>query len=153
MKAAALHRIGAPLRIENVPEPRLGPEEVLIETRTCGICRTDLHIQDGLAYIPELPHIPGHEPAGVVAAVGERVERVTVGQRVVPHLFVTCGECRYCRTGREAQCSDVKDALALLAAGVIRPPIGGRFPLEQLNDALQLMRDNRAQGRLIIKLK
>ena len=55
---------GEPLAIEEMPVPEIGPDEVLVETRTCGICRTDLHIQDGLAYVPSLPHIPGHEPAG-----------------------------------------------------------------------------------------
>ena len=68
MKAAVLKEIGKPFAIADVPAPQIGPDEVLIETRTCGICRTDLHIQDGLAYVPQLPHVPGHEPAGVVAA-------------------------------------------------------------------------------------
>ena len=104
MKAAVLHGLRQPFRIEEVPVPKIGPDEVLVETRTCGICRTDLHIQDGLAYIPNFPHVPGHEPAGVVAAVGERVVSVHVGQRVVPHLFLTCGSCGNCRAGRDQQC-------------------------------------------------
>jgi hypothetical protein len=66
MRAALLKEIGAPFEITDVPEPQIGPDEVLVRTKTCGICRTDLHIQDGLAYIPSLPHVPGHEPAGVV---------------------------------------------------------------------------------------
>ena len=70
MKAAVLRETGKPFVIEDVPVPQIGLDEVLIEARTCGICRTDLHIQDGLAYVPSLPHIPGHEPAGVVAEVG-----------------------------------------------------------------------------------
>ena len=81
MKAAVLHEIGQPFRIEDVPVPEIGAEDVLIETRSCGICRTDLHIQDGLAYVPSLPHVPGHEPAGVVSAVGERVQGISVGDR------------------------------------------------------------------------
>lgn len=117
MKAAVLPAIGSPLEIREVPRPEIGPDEVLIETRTCGICRTDLHIQDGLAYVPEMPHIPGHEPAGVVVEVGDRVEGVTVGQRVVPHLFVTCGQCRYCRTGQDAQCAQVKSIIGVTSHG------------------------------------
>jgi D-arabinose 1-dehydrogenase-like Zn-dependent alcohol dehydrogenase len=117
MKAAVLHQIGAPFRVEEVPVPQPGPDEVLVETHTCGICRTDIHIQDGLAYIPAFPHVPGHEPAGVVAAVGERVEGLRPGQRVVPHLFLTCGQCEYCRTGRDAQCSRVSGVLGVTTHG------------------------------------
>ncbi|MEO2046852.1 MAG: alcohol dehydrogenase catalytic domain-containing protein [Pirellulales bacterium] len=117
MKAAVLPAIGSPLEIREVPRPVIGPEEVLIETHTCGICRTDVHIQDGLAYVPEMPHIPGHEPAGVVVEVGQRVEHVTVGQRVVPHLFETCGVCPYCRTGRDAQCANVKNIIGVTSNG------------------------------------
>src|SRR5262245_58855018 len=95
MKAAVLKKIGSPLSVEEVPTPSIGADEVLIETRTCGICRTDLHIQDGLAYVPGLPHIPGHEPAGVVVDMGRDVSGIRVGQRVVPHLFVRSAECRY----------------------------------------------------------
>jgi D-arabinose 1-dehydrogenase-like Zn-dependent alcohol dehydrogenase len=119
MKAAILKEIGAPLEIGDVAQPTIGPEEVLIETHSCGICRTDVHIQDGLAYVPSLPLVPGHEPAGVVAEVGSRVKGIEPGQRVVPHLFLTCGHCRYCRTGREAQCANV--------AGIIGVTQGGGF--------------------------
>ena len=92
MKAAVLREIGKPFVIERVPRPEIEPSEVLIETRTCGICRTDIHMQDGLAYVPDLPHIPGHEPAGVVAEVGRDVDDFAVGDRVVPHLFITEGD-------------------------------------------------------------
>jgi propanol-preferring alcohol dehydrogenase len=116
MKAALLREIGKPLVVEDVPVPQLEPDEVLVATRTCGICRTDLHIQDGLAYVPNLPHIPGHEPAGVVAEVGTAVDGVTVGQRVVPHLFVSKGECRYTRAGEHAQATHLQGII-----GVTRP--------------------------------
>jgi propanol-preferring alcohol dehydrogenase len=117
MKAAVLHQIKSRFRLETVADPQIGPDEVLVETHTCGICRTDLHIQDGLAYVPSLPHIPGHEPAGVIAAIGERVAGLRVGQRVVPHLFLTCGHCRYCRTGRDSQCSHVQGILGVTLPG------------------------------------
>jgi propanol-preferring alcohol dehydrogenase len=116
LKAALLKELGKPLVIESVPDPVIGPDEVLVETHTCGICRTDLHIQDGVAYVPALPHIGGHEPAGIVAEVGAGVQGFSVGQRVVPHLFLTCGRCRYCRTGRDAQCLNVGGII-----GVTRP--------------------------------
>jgi D-arabinose 1-dehydrogenase-like Zn-dependent alcohol dehydrogenase len=117
MKAALLNAIGQPLQIADVPRPEIGPEEVLIETHTCGICRTDIHIQDGLAYVPSLPHIPGHEPAGVVVECGERVDTVKVGQRVAPHLFITCGSCHYCRSGRDAQCMHVGGIIGVTTHG------------------------------------
>jgi D-arabinose 1-dehydrogenase-like Zn-dependent alcohol dehydrogenase len=117
MKAALLRSTGQPLEIADVETPRIGPDEVLIETRTCGICRTDVHIQDGLAYVPSLPHIPGHEPAGVIARLGERVTGWHEGDRVVPHLFLTCGQCHYCRTGRDAQCAEVGGIIGVTTDG------------------------------------
>jgi len=117
MRAALLREIGQPLEIAEVPPPEIGPDEVLIETHTCGICRTDIHLQDGLAYVPSLPHIPGHEPAGVVAEIGSRVSGFQIGQRVVPHLFLTCGHCHFCRTGRDAQCSGVKGIIGVTTGG------------------------------------
>ncbi|MEX2172098.1 MAG: alcohol dehydrogenase catalytic domain-containing protein [Pirellulales bacterium] len=117
MKAAVLSAIGQPLEIRDVPRPEIAADEVLIESRTCGICRTDIHIQDGLAYVPSLPHVPGHEPAGVVVAVGERVAEIQIGQRVVPHLFLTCGTCVSCRSGRDAQCLHVGGIIGVTTWG------------------------------------
>ena len=72
MKAAVMHDVQEPLVLEDVPVPRIGPHEALVETRTSGICGTDLHILAGLGYVPNLPHILGHEPSGVIAEVGSR---------------------------------------------------------------------------------
>jgi D-arabinose 1-dehydrogenase-like Zn-dependent alcohol dehydrogenase len=117
MKAAVLTGIGSPLEITDVPIPHIGPDEVLVETATCGICRTDIHIQDGLAYVPSLPHIPGHEPAGVVAQVGRDVTRIRPGQRVVPHLFVRSEDCRYTRAGVDAQATHLKGIIGVTMPG------------------------------------
>ncbi|HIC17265.1 TPA: hypothetical protein EYO77_04050 [Candidatus Poribacteria bacterium] len=117
MKAAVLHKVGNPLCIEDVPIPQIGPDDVLVETKACGICRTDLHIYDGLAYIPQLPHILGHEPAGIVVEVGQNVSGFEIGQRVVPHLFFTCGNCYYCRVGSDAQCANLIGLLGVLNDG------------------------------------
>jgi propanol-preferring alcohol dehydrogenase len=117
MKAALLTAIGQPLELADVPRPALSPDEVLVETRTCGICRTDIHIQDGAAYVPSLPHIPGHEPAGVVCEVGERVRSLKVGDRVVPHLFLVCGRCPSCFAGNDAQCENVAGIIGVTTAG------------------------------------
>ena len=117
MKAAVMHEVGAPLKIEEVPIPEIGPDEVLVETRCCGICGTDLHILKGFGYVPPLPHILGHEPAGVVARVGGGVTGIQPGDRVVPHLFIVCGNCYYCRVGRQEQCINLKGILGVLVHG------------------------------------
>lgn len=117
MKAAVMHEVGKPLQIEQLPTPEIGPEEALVETRTCGICGTDLHILKGFGYVPPLPHVLGHEPAGVVAAVGARVTNLKVGDHVVPHLFSNCGSCYYCLVGRQQQCTQLKGILGVLVPG------------------------------------
>lgn len=117
MKTALLKEIGKPLVLEDVAIPEIGLDEVLVEVRTCGICRTDLHIQEGLAYVPRLPHILGHEPAGVVAKTGSNVEGFSVGQRVVPHLFVSGKDGFYCRTGRHAQAMDLRGIIGVTMPG------------------------------------
>lgn len=114
MKAAVLHQIRQPLKIEEVPLPKIGPDEVLVHTRACGICGTDLHIRDGWGYTPQLPFIMGHEPAGVVAEVGSNVSGFKVGDHVVPNIFFTCGNCFYCRINRETQCIDLGGILGVL---------------------------------------
>lgn len=117
MKAAVMHEVSAPLKIEEAPVPSIGPDEVLVETRCCGICGTDLHILKGFGYVPPLPHILGHEPAGVVARVGSNVTQFHPGDRVVPHLFLNCGRCFYCRVGRQEQCTNLKGILGVLVNG------------------------------------
>src|SRR5579875_978705 len=97
MKAAMMHGVGRPLRVEEVPVPEIDADEVLVETRSCGICGTDLHILKGLGYVPPLPHILGHEPAGIVTRAGKNVRGLKEGDHVVPHLFLNCGRCYYCR--------------------------------------------------------
>ena len=117
MKAAVLREVGKPFVVEQVRRPEIGPDEVLIQTSACGICRTDIHIQDGLAYVPTLPHVPGHEAAGTVVETGPQVTGVEIGQRVVPHLFASCWACSYCRTGHHAQCTNLKGILGVTLWG------------------------------------
>ncbi len=105
MRAMVLHRPGAGLTLEDRPVPEPGRGQVLIRVHACGVCRTDLHVVDGdLAPVRDAI-VPGHETVGVVAATGEGVERFAEGERVgVPWLGWTCGECAYCRSGRENLC-------------------------------------------------
>ncbi len=117
MIAAVLRELRKPLTVEEVEVPTIKSGEVLVKTKACGICGTDLHIIDGVGYKPELPHILGHEPAGVVAEVGDGVTRLKVGDRVLPNIFFTCGECYYCRTNRETLCTNFSGASPALGVG------------------------------------
>ncbi|HEX8263180.1 MAG TPA: Zn-dependent alcohol dehydrogenase [Allosphingosinicella sp.] len=105
MKAALLHAPGTPLTLEDVAVSSPGPREVLIRTRACGACHSDLHFIDG-AYPAPLPAIPGHEAAGVVEAVGSDVTAVKPGDHVVTCFSAYCGRCEFCVTGRLSLCTD-----------------------------------------------
>lgn len=97
------------LRPAELPEPAPGPGQVQLAVHACGVCRTDLHILDGDLAEPKLPLVMGHQIVGTVRAVGEGAERFAPGERVgVPWLGWTCGECRYCRSGRENLCERAK---------------------------------------------
>ena len=80
-----------------------GPREVVIDTKACGLCHSDLHFIDG-AYPHPVPTVPGHEAAGVVAAVGSEVTTLKPGDHVVSCLSAFCGHCEFCTTGRLALC-------------------------------------------------
>jgi len=105
MKAMLLERAGAPLVPTDLPDPQPGANEVLIRVRACGVCRTDLHVVDGELTRPKRPLVLGHEIVGEVIGLGSAVVRFALGDRVgVPWLGWTCGECRYCTSGRENLC-------------------------------------------------
>ena len=91
-----LHRQREPLVLENVPEPKPKPGEVLIRIDACAVCRTDLHVVDGELAEPKLPLIVGHQIAGVDVASGKRIG--------VPWLAWTDAVCLYCTSGRENLC-------------------------------------------------
>jgi propanol-preferring alcohol dehydrogenase len=104
-EARQLVEPGSPLVEVERAVPAPGPREILIEVSACGVCRTDLHICDGELPVPHLPIVPGHEIVGRVAELGPGANRFRVGERVgVPWLGGTCGECDYCRSGRENLC-------------------------------------------------
>lgn len=107
MKAAVVHEFGKPLKIDEVPVPTPGRGEVLIKVIANGVCHTDLHAAKGDWPVkPNLPFVPGHEGAGVVAALGPGVTGLKEGDPVgLAWLHDACGECEYCRTGWDALCS------------------------------------------------
>ncbi|BDI61853.1 Zn-dependent alcohol dehydrogenase [Qipengyuania nanhaisediminis] len=102
-KAAILETPGQGLVIGDVEMGEPLAHEVLIDTKACGLCHSDLHFIDG-AYPHAVPCIPGHEAAGVVRAVGSEVKTVKPGDHVVTCLSAFCGQCEFCVTGRMALC-------------------------------------------------
>lgn len=106
MQAAVLHKIGDRLKIEKLPVPKPGRGEVLIRVTACGVCHSDLHAIDGdWTPLPNLPLIPGHEVAGHVAALGEGVSDLKVGDAIgVPWMYSACGKCEFCMAGMETIC-------------------------------------------------
>ncbi|MBL8179840.1 MAG: zinc-dependent alcohol dehydrogenase family protein [Bryobacterales bacterium] len=108
MKACILHAqlpvAQSPLHLEEVAVPEPAPGEVLIRVNTCAVCRTDLHIVEGELHARKMPLIPGHQVVGTVERGGGA--RFAPNQRVgVAWLHRTCGDCHYCRSGRENLCS------------------------------------------------
>jgi propanol-preferring alcohol dehydrogenase len=94
-----------PLLPIDVAEPQPAEDEILVEVNACGICRTDLHVVEGELPQKLFPVIPGHQIVGKVAAKGIKVNEFKIGDRVgIAWLHRTCGECRFCRIGKENLC-------------------------------------------------
>ena len=103
MKAAVLREYNAPLEIEDIQIDKPGPHEVLTRTAASGICHSDLHVIEGGIPMPT-PCVLGHEPAGIVEAVGSEVTDFKPGDHVIGCLNAWCGKCNYCLTGRPHLC-------------------------------------------------
>jgi propanol-preferring alcohol dehydrogenase len=95
MRAMVLSALRSPLAPAELERPVPGPGQLLLRVHACGVCRTDLHVVDGELPRPKLPLVPGHQ------IVGEAEDGRRLG---VPWLGWTCGECRYCTSGRENLC-------------------------------------------------
>jgi NAD+-dependent secondary alcohol dehydrogenase Adh1 len=110
MKAARLHAYHEALKLDEVDEPKAtGPHDVIVRIGAAGLCRTDLHIQEGQWAEKSqvvLPYTPGHENAGWIHEVGSDVSNVEVGDTVIVHPFITCGLCRACRRGDDMHCAN-----------------------------------------------
>jgi len=104
MRAAVLHAFREPLSLEEVPEPRLPADGALVEVRATGLCRSDWHGWMGHDDSIALPHVPGHEFAGVVAEVGPEVRGIRPGDRVTAPFCCGCGACEPCRLGHTQIC-------------------------------------------------
>lgn len=112
MRGAVLKAYGEPLEIEERATPEPEPDEVIIKTEACGICRSDWHAWQGDygwlegGKVP-LGHILGHEPAGTIVAVGEDVEEYREGDQVVCPFNIVCGKCDRCRNGDSHMCANI----------------------------------------------
>jgi alcohol dehydrogenase, propanol-preferring len=97
--------VGTPLLETELPPVEPGAGQVRLQVHACGVCRTDLHVVDGELAEPKLPLVLGHQIVGTVVGLGPGATRFEPGRRVgVPWVGWTCGECRYCRAGRENLC-------------------------------------------------
>jgi NAD+-dependent secondary alcohol dehydrogenase Adh1 len=108
MKAARLHAYHEALKLDEIDEPKItGPLDVIVRIGAAGLCRTDLHIQEGQWAEKSqvvLPYTPGHENAGWVHEIGSGVTNVAVGDTVIVHPFIACGLCPPCRRGDDMHC-------------------------------------------------
>lgn len=111
MRAAVAEQPGQPVVLKDLPMPEPGPGEIVLNVKACGVCFTDLRIVDALG-APMMPLVPGHEPVGIVSAVGPGVTDIRVGDRVGAHALFTCGACAYCVSGEEEACVTGFAALA-----------------------------------------
>jgi alcohol dehydrogenase len=104
MKAALMRAFTEPLQVEDVPDPELPADGVVVAVRATGVCRSDWHGWMGHDPAIALPHVPGHELAGEVAAVGSEVRGFAVGDRVTVPFCCGCGTCEPCRHGQTQIC-------------------------------------------------
>lgn len=132
MRAAVLHEAGDPpvITIDEITDPSVGPDDVLIRVEACGLCGHDQADALGLAAIP-IPAVLGHEIAGVVSAVGDGATSLAVGDRVATRMFQTCGQCDVCRSDSDLRCAGraflyggLADYVVCGARSVIRIPDG-----------------------------
>jgi len=105
MKAMVLREYKQPLKLEDVDIPKIGPGELLIKVKACGVCASNIKYVEG-AYpdVLKLPHILGHEPVGEVVEVGSTAKGFVKGDRVCVYVFITCGTCLYCKKGEDNNC-------------------------------------------------
>src|SRR5215470_7402113 len=103
--AAVLREYDAPLNVEEIALDDPEPGEVVVRLAASGVCHSDLHMFDRAFRMP-LPMVLGHEGAGIVERVGSDVRSVAPGDHVVLAWIPSCGQCRYCATGRPGLCAD-----------------------------------------------
>jgi len=115
MKAMVLKRLASlpacknPLELVDIPRPKPGETEILLEVSACAVCHTELDEIEGRTPPPRLPVVPGHQVIGCVASMGREVKDFSVDDRVgVAWIFWACGKCRFCLAGNENLCAEFK---------------------------------------------
>ena len=103
VKGVVVREKNAPATVETIIVPDPGPGEAVVDVITCGVCHTDLHYQQG-GISDDFPFLLGHESTARVAAVGEGVTEIAVGDRVILNWRAVCGQCRACRKGKPQYC-------------------------------------------------
>ena len=103
MKAAVVHGLND-IRIDDVPVPEIGPDQVLVRVGAAGVCSTDVKTLAGLSPPRTVPAILGHEVAGLIVETGAGVEDWRIGQRVAVYPIAACGGCFYCKSDRHSLC-------------------------------------------------
>ena len=106
MRAAVYSEFNGPVTVEDLPDPAVPDDGVVIEVRAGGLCRSDLFAWHGHDPTQALPHVPGHEFAGVIAEAGPGVTRWSAGDRVTVPFCCGCGACEQCATGNEQICDN-----------------------------------------------
>jgi len=104
MKAMYFNEFEGELSVVDLPKPELSPNGVVIKVEATGLCRSDWHGWMGHDVDISLPHVPGHELAGVITAVGSEVKKHSVGDRVTVPFVCGCGECEFCLRGDAQVC-------------------------------------------------
>jgi NADPH:quinone reductase-like Zn-dependent oxidoreductase len=135
MKALAFFEHGEleKLQITELPPPPIGANDVLINIKASALNQLDLFVRRGSPALKlHLPHIPGSDGAGVIAAMGENVSELQVGQRVTINPGVSCGRCEFCIAGEESLCADFKiigEHMHGTAAEFVRVPARNVLPI------------------------
>src|SRR4051794_39691777 len=126
VKGVVARSKGAPVTVETIVVPDPGPGEAVVDIQACGVCATDLHYREGNIN-DDYPFLLGHEAAGTVAAVGEGVTNVAVGDFVILNWRAVCGQCRACAKGELQYCFNTHNAaqkMTLADGTVLSPALG-----------------------------
>jgi alcohol dehydrogenase, propanol-preferring len=140
MRAIRYHGPNQPLRLEDVPPPEPGPDDVLVRVTAAGLCHTELHFLSGLLNLGVAPLTLGHEIVGRVERVGAGVPAERVGERVIVAYYVGCGRCAHCLRGDENLCDALRAEYGFFTDGgfaeYIRVPARNAVPLpDSISDA------------------
>jgi D-arabinose 1-dehydrogenase-like Zn-dependent alcohol dehydrogenase len=117
MRAMLLHELGGAVTLQEVSEPHVGPNDAKVRVRAAGVGLTIVIMKSTPGLVTSFPRILGHEVAGEVVEVGREVQNVKAGDQVVCHFYLTCGVCRFCRSGRETLCESWRGYVGMACDG------------------------------------